>query len=50
MVDGEDIKLLEDFVLNNPELEKLENMLDQFNVFETLNVVNAEIRHSNVLS
>ena len=45
-----EIELLEKFVLDNPDLEKLEDLLSQFNIFETLNVVNAEIRHSNVLA
>jgi hypothetical protein len=45
-----EIELLEKFVLNNPELDALENLLSQFNIFETLDIVNAEIRHSNVLS
>lgn len=43
-------KLLEDLILNNPDLDKLENLLGVFNIFETLDIVNAEIRHSNVLS
>lgn len=46
----EDKELLEKFILDNPELARLENLLSQFNTFETLNIVNAEIRHSNVLS
>lgn len=41
---------LEQFILNNPDLEKLEGMLSDFNVFETLNMVNAEVRHSNMLA
>lgn len=45
-----EIELLERFVLDNPELDKLENLLSQFNIFETLNIVSAEIRHSNVLA
>ena len=43
-------KLLEDLILNNPELDKLENLLGVFNIFETPDIVNAEIRHSNVLA
>lgn len=42
--------ILEKFILHNPELNKLENMLDQFNGFETLGIVNTEIRHSNVIA
>jgi len=44
------IDALERFILNNPELEKLEDLLSQFNIFETLKIVDAEIRHSNVLA
>src|SRR3989304_8699363 len=43
-------KLLEDLILKNPDLDKLENLLGVFNIFETLDIVNAEIRHSNVLA
>jgi len=50
MPDHTDEELLENFILNNPELDKLENMLSQFNVLETLNIVNAELRHSNILA
>ncbi len=46
----EDKEKLEHFILNNPDLERLEEMLSDFNLFETLDLVNAEIRHSNVLS
>jgi hypothetical protein len=50
MSEKEEIAELEDFLLNNPELETLEGLLSQFNIFETLNMVNAEVRHSNVLA
>jgi len=50
MKDSEGIQALEKFVLNNPELERLEGMLDTFNVFETLKIVNVEIKHSNFLA
>lgn len=45
-----DVQLLEYFILNNPDLEKLEKILSSFNVFETLGIIDTEIRHSNVLS
>jgi hypothetical protein len=45
-----DREILEDFILNNKELGKLESQLAQFNIFETLNAVKAEIRHSAVLA
>lgn len=47
---SEEKEILEKFILNNPDLEKLEGMLSEFNLFETLNLVHAEIRHSNVLA
>jgi hypothetical protein len=50
MEDKDELKLLEQFVLSNPELDELEKMLSSFNIFETLNIVHAEVRHSNVLS
>jgi hypothetical protein len=49
-VSKEDVLELERFVLDNPELDQLEAQLSVFNVFETLGIVNAEIRHSNVLA
>ncbi len=45
-----DLDLLEDFVLNNPELDRLEKTLSTFNVFETLSIVDAELRHSNMIA
>ena len=50
MSDQTDLELLEDFLIDNPDLDRLENMLGHFNVFETLNIVNAELRHSSVLA
>ena len=44
------IETLERFLLENPELERLEGLLIQFNIFETLNIVQVEVRHSNVLA
>ncbi|MFC2067207.1 PD-(D/E)XK nuclease family protein [Chloroflexota bacterium] len=46
---SEDIQALEKFLLDNPELDKLEAMLEQFNIFETLNMVEVEVRHSYIL-
>ena len=44
------IETLERFLLDNPELDRLEGLLSQFNIFETLNIVQVEVRHSNVLA
>ena len=45
-----DEKLLESFVVDNPDLERLEALLDQFNLFEALGAVRVEVRHSDFLS
>ena len=44
------IKLLEAFLLDNKDLERLEELLQEFNIFSALGVVNSELRHSNFLS
>ena len=38
--------LLERFIVNNAELEQLESLLNQFNIFEAVGMVRQEIRHS----
>ena len=43
-------EILEEFIVNNPELEKLEEIINTFNIFDALNMVNYEIRHSIFLS
>jgi len=43
-------KLLEQFVVDNEDLEHLESLLDQFNIFEAVGMVRQEIRHSNCLA
>ena len=50
MNEPNEIKYLENFVLRNPDLDKLENLLEEFNIFETLKITRAEIRHSNVIA
>jgi hypothetical protein len=50
MSEPNDLKYLEDFILRNPDLDKLENLLEEFNIFETLKITQAEIRHSNVIA
>ena len=45
-----DIEALENFLLYNPEMDYLEGLLSQFNIFETLNIVQMEVRHSNVIA
>ncbi len=46
----EKLTLLESFLLHNADLEKLETMLLEFNIFEILKSTATEIRHSNVLA
>ncbi len=41
---------LETFVLDNVELERLEDLLSQFNIFEALGAVRVEARHSDFLA
>lgn len=41
---------LEQFLIDNSELERLETLLDEFNIFEVLGVVNVELRHSEFLA
>lgn len=41
---------LESFVVDNPELERLEELLAEFNLFEAVGAVRQELRHSDFLS
>lgn len=45
-----DRKALEAFVVDNPELERLEALLAQFNIFEAIGAVRQELRHSDFLA
>lgn len=49
-IDSDTIKFLEDLIINNPDLEKLESMLDRFNIFEALGAIHQEVRHSDFLA
>ncbi|WP_338472823.1 PD-(D/E)XK nuclease family protein [Niallia sp. XMNu-256] len=46
----EDRKAIEDFLMDVDILDRLEAKISNFNIFETLGIVNAEIRHSNVIA
>ena len=50
MVNKSDKDLLEEFIINNKSLERLENIVNDFNIFTSLNLINNETRHSNFLS
>jgi hypothetical protein len=41
---------LEALIVDNPFLEKLEALLDEFNIFEAMGVVRQEMRHSDFLA
>jgi hypothetical protein len=43
-------RCLDEFVVDNDDLEKLSAKLAEFNVFNVLRIESAEIRHSNVLA
>lgn len=43
-------RALEEFIVNNPELEQLENLLAEFNIFEAIGAVRQELRHSDFLA
>ena len=45
-----DRKVLEDFVVGNDDLERLEALLDRFNIFEATRFVRQELRHSDFLA
>jgi hypothetical protein len=42
--------LLEEFIIENDDLENLETLLAQFNIFESIGAVRQELRHSDFLS
>ena len=45
-----DRKALEALVVDNSDLERLEALLDQFNIFEAIGAVRQELRHSDFLA
>ena len=45
----DDVDALKAFIDDNEDLERLETILDQFNLFESLGLVRQEIRHSAFL-
>ncbi len=49
-IDSDTQNRLQNLVVNNLELEKLENLLNRFNIFEALGAVHQEIRHSEFLA
>jgi len=47
---NDDLKELEAFLVNNQNLERLEQLIGEFNIFEALGAVHQEVRHSNFLA
>ena len=45
-----ELELLQNFLIDNPELDLLEELTDQFNIFEVLGAVRVELRHSDFLA
>lgn len=45
-----DRERLEELIVDNPDLEQLEALLDEFNIFEAIGVVKQELRHSDFLA
>ncbi|MBK7706592.1 MAG: PD-(D/E)XK nuclease family protein [Acidobacteria bacterium] len=43
-------KILESFVVDNDDLERLNGLLGKFNIFESLGTVRQELRHSAFLA
>lgn len=50
MIEKSEKEILEEFIHENAELERLEKIVDDFNIFTALNIVNNEKRHSIFLS
>ncbi len=44
------LKELQALIVDDPDLEKLENLLDQFNIFEAIGAIRQEVRHSDFLA
>jgi len=46
----QDLKALEAFLVGNEDLDRLEALLDRFNIFEAIGMVSRELNHSQFLS
>ena len=46
----EQMRQIEAFVVDNPQLEQLEALIAEFNIFEAMGVVRQELRHSDFLA
>ncbi len=50
MDEKSDIEVLEEFIHDNEDLERLEEITEDFNIFTALGIVDIEVRHSTFLS
>ncbi len=50
MSEIDELKQLESFIVGNNDLEELENMIAEFNMFEVMGAVRQELRHSDFLA
>lgn len=48
--DNELVSSLEQLIINNSDLDALESMLSEFNLFEAIGVIREELKHSNLLA
>ena len=46
----QDLKALETFLVGNGDLDRLETLLDRFNIFEAIGMVSRELNHSHFLA
>ena len=49
-MDDVNLKCIEEFLMDIEILDKINTKISKFNAFESLGIVNNEIRHSNVLT
>lgn len=47
---SEDEKILQELLINNREFERLEALISEFNLFESIGAVHQELRHSDFLA
>ena len=48
--DNEQQEILGQLIIDNQDLEKLESILSEFNIFEAVGMIRQEIRHSHFLA
>jgi len=48
--DDKQPEILERFIIDNSELDKLESLISEFNIFEAVGITRQEIRHSSFLA